>query len=131
MSSNESSSPRPTADASGRVVELGRALEHLLAVLDRPDAGVASLRDAWASCAEREEAVLEELRRCADAPPEEREELAALLRNVARLHGLAQQAAHRERDGAGEALRRARAVLGGLRGSRVPDVPGGSCDVAG
>lgn len=118
-----------TEGAGQELSALGVALEQLLAILDRPEVPSDKLREAWQSCAAREEALLDQLRDCQDAPQEEREELAELLRNVARLHGLAQQAAHRRRDEAADALVRARAVLGGLRTNRTPDAGGDSCDI--
>lgn len=126
------SDPKSSAErAEHEIAALGTALEALLEALDRPEADTEQLRTAWESCAAREEAVLDQLRQCGDASPEEREELQGLLRSVAQLHGLAQQAALRERDEAADALGRARAVLDGLRQNRTPDVSGGSCDVAG
>jgi len=117
--------------ASQDLRALGLALEQLLSVLAQPDAAPESLQEAWEGCARGEESMLEHLRATRDAPETERKEIVDLLHNVARLHGLALQAATQQHEEAGDALQRARQVLSGLRSARSPDTAGGSCDIAG
>jgi hypothetical protein len=117
---------------SGRDVRaLEHALEGLLTALGDPAVSAGRLRTAWEACAREEEVMLAHLRACREATGEEREQLEQLLRNVARLHGLAVQAAGAQRDAAADALQRARQVLAGLRHAGDPDASGRSCDIAG